>query len=42
MGEGGWGRGVGGSRGLIRGWGGRGSKVWGRWVMWGMGDVNQE
>ena len=19
-----------------------GSKVWGRWVMWGMGDVNQE
>ena len=23
-----------------RGWGG--SKVWGRWVMWGMGDVNQE
>ena len=28
--------------GLIRGWGGGGSKVWGRWVMWGMGDVNQE
>ena len=27
--------------GPIRGWGG-GSKVWGRWVMWGMGDVNQE
>ena len=26
--------------GPIRGWGG--SKVWGRWVMWGMGDVNQE
>ena len=27
-----------------RGWGGGGggSKVWGRWVMWGMGDVNQE
>ena len=23
----------------IRGWGGGGSKVWGRW---GMGDVNQE
>ena len=21
---------------------GGGSKVWGRWVMWGMGDVNQE
>ena len=20
----------------------RGSKVWVRWVMWGMGDVNQE
>ena len=19
-----------------------GSKVWGRWVMWGMGNVNQE
>ena len=19
-----------------------GSKVWGRWVMWGMGDVNKE
>ena len=19
-----------------------GSKVWGRWVIWGMGDVNQE
>ena len=37
------GRGVGG-RGPIRGWGGGGggSKVWGRWVMWGMGDVNQE
>ena len=27
----------------IRGWGGGGhSKVWGRWVMWGMGDVNKE
>ena len=25
------------------GWGGGGgSKVCGRWVMWGMGDVNQE
>ena len=24
------------------GWGGCGSKVLGRWVMWGMGDVNQE
>ena len=24
------------------GWGRCGSKVWGRWVMWGMGDVNQE
>ena len=22
------------------GWGRWGSKVWGRWVMWGMGDVN--
>ena len=21
---------------------GGGSKVWGRWVMWGMGDVNKE
>ena len=29
--------------GPIRGWvGGGGSKVWGRWVMWGMGNVNQE
>ena len=29
--------------GPIRGrGGGGGSKVWGRWVMWGMGDVNQE
>ena len=28
--------------GPIRGWGGGGgSKVWGRWVMWGMGDVNK-
>ena len=24
------------------GWGRWGSMVWGRWVMWGMGDVNQE
>ena len=24
------------------GWGRWGSKVRGRWVMWGMGDVNQE
>ena len=36
-----------GGRGVVgpnRGWGGGGggSKVWGRWVMWGMGDVNQE
>ena len=39
------GRGVGGgSGGPIKGWGGGGggSKVWGRWVMWGMGDVNKE
>ena len=36
---GGWGSGG----GPIRGWGGGGgSKVWGRWVMWDMGDVNQE
>ena len=35
------GRGRGGSdEGL--GGGGGGSKVWDRWVMWGMGDVNQE
>ena len=44
--EGGGGRGrvgVGGGgsdQGL--GWGRWGSMVWGRWVMWGMGDVNQE
>ena len=33
-----------GGRGPISCWGGGagGSKVWGRWVMWGMGDVNQE
>ena len=39
---GGW-VGVGGG-GPIRSWvgGGGGSKVWGRWVMWGMGDVNKE
>ena len=24
------------------GWRRWGSKVWGRWVMWGMGDVNPE
>ena len=30
--------------GPIRGWsgGGGGSKLWGRWVMCGIGDVNQE
>ena len=40
--EGGQGRvGVGGSDQGLR-WGRLGSKVWGRWVMWGMGDVNQE
>ena len=36
---------VGGIRGgPIRNWGGGGggSKVWGRWVMWGMGNVNKE
>ena len=40
-GRGGGGRGRGDP---IRGLGGgrRGSKVWGRWVMWSMGDVNQE
>ena len=26
----------------VLGWGRLGSKVWGRWVMWGIGDVNQE
>ena len=28
--------------GPLRAWGGGGysNKVWGRWVMWGMGDVN--
>ena len=41
-GGGGWGDGVGGVGGPIRGWGGGSSKVWGRWVMWGMGDVNLE
>ena len=40
-GSGGGGGGSGGSdQGL--GWGRLGSKVWGRWVMWGMGGVNQE
>ena len=42
---GGRGRGVGvggGVGGPIRGWDEGGSNVWGRWVMWGMGDVNQE
>ena len=34
-GSGSWG---GSDQGL--GWGG--SKIWGRWLMWGMGDVNQE
>ena len=36
--------GVGGVGGPIRNWAGGvgGSKVWGRWVMWGMGDVNKE
>ena len=33
---------LGGVEGPIRGWGGGGSKVWVRRVMWGMGDVNQE
>ena len=42
MGGGVGGGGVGGVGGLIRGWGGGDSKVWGRWVMRGMGDVNQE
>ena len=36
----GWGRVGGIDQGL--GWGRWRSKVWGRWVMWGMGDVNQE
>ena len=36
----GWGEGGGSDQGL--GWGRWGSMVWGRWVMWGMGDVNQE
>ena len=33
---------MGGGGGRGGGGGGWGSKVWGRWVMWGMGDVNQE
>ena len=38
------GRGESGGGGPIRGWGGGGggSKFWGRWAMWGIGDVNQE
>ena len=36
-----WGGGVGGSDKGV-GWGRGGSKVWGRWVMWGMGYVNHE
>ena len=38
-GGGGSGRGGGFDQGM--GWG-EVSKVWGRWVMWGMGDVNHE
>ena len=46
---GGWGR-AGQGGGIVPGGGGvvrlegrvGGSKVWGWWVMWGMGDVNQE
>ena len=40
----GGGVGLGGSWGSDQGlgWGWLGSKVLGRWVMWGMGDVNQE
>ena len=34
--------GGGGGGGSNQGLGWWGSKVWGRWVMWGMGDVNQE
>ena len=40
VGVGGGSRGGGYDQGL--GWGRWGSMVWGRWVMWGMGDVNQE
>ena len=41
--EGGGGQGRGGSGGgSDQGLGRLGSKVWDRWVMWGMGDVNQE
>ena len=36
------GQGRGGVRSGVGVGGGWGSKVWGRWVMWGMGDVNQE
>ena len=35
-----WSGGGGSDQGL--GWGSWGSMVWGRWMMWGMGDVNQE
>ena len=28
--------------GVARFGGGGGSKVWGRWMMWGMGDVDKE
>ena len=41
----GWGEGESGGRGGGGGGGrpgGGGSKVWVRWVMWSMGDVNQE
>ena len=42
--RGGWVRVGGGWGGPIRGWGGGGGggNFWGRWVMWGMGDVNKE
>ena len=42
--RGGW-VGVGWGSGGVRsgvGVGEVGNKVWGRWVLWGMGDVNQE
>ena len=41
-GRGGGGGGGGGGSNQGLGWGRLGSKVRGRWVMWGMGDVNQE
>ena len=34
--------GGGGGGGCDQGLGSGGSMVWGRWVMWGMGDVKQE